>query len=53
MVGISRDMLWETVLFLEIVFYVPIYKKVSRLSGVVKKNLYDSEMNRPLVKGLN
>lgn len=53
MVGISRDRLWETVLLLEIVFYIPVYKKVGRLSGGVKKNLYDSEMSRSLVKGLN
>lgn len=53
MVGISRDKLWEMLLLLEIVFYVPIYKKVGRLSGGVKKNLYDSEMSRSLVRGLN
>lgn len=39
MVGISRDRLWEIVLFLEVVFYIPTYKKVGRLSGGVKKEL--------------
>lgn len=43
MVGMSRDGLWDLVLFLEIVFYIPTYKKVGRLSGGVKKNFYDSE----------
>lgn len=37
MVGISRDRLWEIVLFFEVVFYILIYKKVGRLLGGVKK----------------
>lgn len=41
------------ILFLEIVFYIPTYEQVGRLSGGVKKNVHDSDMSRSLIQGLN